>query len=94
MLIDAGYREDNLPETIFKAVGCKKCGNTGYRGRMGVHEVMLLSEEISRLTVDEATADEIKRVAIKEGMLTLREDGLEKVRMGQTSIEEIVRVIV
>ncbi len=94
VLIDAGYPEDNLPERVFKAVGCKKCGNTGYRGRMGVHEVMLVSEEISRLTVDEATSEEIKRVAILEGMLTLRQDGLEKVRTGATSIEEIVRVIV
>lgn len=94
VLVDAGFREDNLPEVIYKGVGCRKCGQTGYRGRFGVHEVLLLSEEIGRLTVEEATADEIKRVAIAEGMLTLREDGLEKVRMGITSIEEIVRVIV
>jgi type IV pilus assembly protein PilB len=94
VLLDGGYREDNLPETLFKAKGCRKCGNTGYRGRMGVHEVMLMSEEISRLTVEEATAEEIKKVATQQGMLTLREDGLEKARMGLTSIEEIVRVIV
>ena len=93
-LIDAGFLEENLPESIFKAVGCKKCGGTGYRGRMGVHEVLLISEEISRLTVAEATSEEIKKVAIVDGMLTLRQDGLEKVRMGQTSIEEIMRVIV
>ncbi len=94
VLIDAGYDPDNLPELIYRAKGCKKCGGTGYRGRMGVHEVLMVSEEISRLTVDEATAEEIKQVAIQEGMLTLRQDGLEKVRMGQTSVEEIVRVIV
>ncbi|MDZ4063377.1 MAG: ATPase, T2SS/T4P/T4SS family [Coriobacteriia bacterium] len=94
VLIDAGFREDNLPEAIYRGVGCRKCSQTGYRGRFGVHEVLLVSEEIGRLTVEEATADEIKRVAIAEGMLTLREDGLEKVRMGITSIEEIVRVIV
>jgi len=94
VLIDAGFPEDNLPEKVYKPVGCKKCGNTGYKGRMGVHEVLMVTEEISRLTVDEATADEIKRVAMHEGMLTLRQDGLEKVRMGATSIEEIVRVIV
>ena len=93
-MVSAGFPEDNLPEVIYRAKGCKKCSNTGYRGRMGVHEVLLLSEEISRLTVDEATADEIKRVAIMEGMLTLKQDGLEKVRMGQTSVEEILRVIV
>ncbi len=94
MLLEAGYSPDNLPETLFKAKGCKKCGKTGYRGRMGVHEVLLLSEEISRLTVEEATAEKIKAVAVAEGMLTLRQDGLEKVRAGVTSVEEIVRVIV
>ena len=62
---------------------------------MGVHEVMLISEEIGKLTVEEATAEEIKQVAIEQGMLTLRQDGLEKVPHGaDTSIEEIVRVIV
>ncbi len=94
VLIDAGFSADNLPEMIYRGKGCKKCGNTGYRGRMGVHEVLLVSEEISRLTVEGATAEEIKRVAVAEGMLTLKQDGLEKVRMGQTSIEEILRIIV
>jgi len=94
VLLDAGYRPDNLPETIYQPEGCKRCGGTGYRGRLGVHEVMLVSEEIGKLTVEQATAEEIKRVAIDQGMMTLRLDGLEKVRRGDTSIEEIVRVIV
>ena len=94
VLIDAGFAADNLPETVFRAVGCKKCGGTGYRGRIGVHEVLMMSEEISKLCVEEATAEVIRQVAIAQGMLTLRQDGLEKVRMGQTSIEEVVRVIV
>jgi type IV pilus assembly protein PilB len=94
LLLDAGYGEDNLPDKLMRPKGCKKCGGTGYRGRMGVHEVMLMSEEISRLTVEGATAEEIKRVAVQQGMLPLRQDGLEKCRMGQTSIEEITRVIV
>jgi type IV pilus assembly protein PilB len=93
VLIDAGFNPDDLPESIFRAGGCKRCGNTGYRGRMGVHEVMLISEGIGKMTVEEATAEEIKTVAIEEGMTTLREDGLLKVRSGKTSIEEIVRVI-
>ncbi|MFU8891928.1 MAG: GspE/PulE family protein [Anaerosomatales bacterium] len=93
-LIDAGFPADNLPERIFKAVGCKKCGGTGYLGRLGVHEVLLVSEEIGRLAVAGATAEEIKRTAVAEGMLTLKQDGLEKVRMGTTSVEEILRVIV
>lgn len=94
VLLDAGYRPDNLPETIYQPGGCKRCGGTGYRGRLGVHEVMLVSEEIGKLTVEQATAEEIKRVAVDQGMMTLRLDGLEKVRRGDTSIEEIVRVIV
>ena len=94
VLIDAGFAPDNLPDKIYKAVGCKKCGNTGYKGRLGVHEVLVVTEEISRMAVEEATAEEIKRLAVAEGMLTLRQDGLEKVRSGDTSVEEIVRVIV
>ncbi|MDO8915443.1 MAG: ATPase, T2SS/T4P/T4SS family [Coriobacteriia bacterium] len=94
LLLDAGYTEDDLPERLFRPKGCKKCGGTGYRGRMGVHEVLLMSEEISHLAVAGATAEEIKKVAIEQGMMTLRLDGLEKVRMGQTSVEEVTRVIV
>lgn len=94
VLIEAGYAADNLPEAVYRAVGCKKCGGTGYRGRIGVHEVLMMTEDISRLCVEEATSEDIKRVAISQGMLTLRQDGLEKVRMGLTSIEEVVRVIV
>ncbi len=94
VLIDAGFSADNLPESVFRAVGCKKCGGTGYRGRVGVHEVLMMTEEISKLCVENATAENVKKLAIEQGMLTLRQDGLEKVRMGQTSIEEVVRVIV
>ncbi len=93
-LIEAGFPADDLPESILRAVGCPKCGGTGYRGRTGVHEVMLMSEEIRRLTVEAATTEEIKKVAIEQGMLTLRYDGLQKVRLGVTTIEEMMRVIV
>jgi type IV pilus assembly protein PilB len=92
--VDAGFPAEDLPEVIYKAGGCKKCGGTGYRGRLGVHEVLLVSEEIGTMTVEEATAEEIKAVAVDQGMITLRQDGLEKVRQGKTSIEEVVRVIV
>jgi type IV pilus assembly protein PilB len=94
VLIDAGFSEDDLPDVVYAPSGCPKCGGTGYRGRTGVHEVMMMTEEISRLTVEEATTEDIKKVAVEQGMLTLREDGLEKVRNGVTSIEEVVRVIV
>jgi type IV pilus assembly protein PilB len=93
-LLDVGYTEENMPESVFRAAGCPKCNNTGFRGRVGLYEVMLVSEAIERLTIERATADQIKQQALFEGMKTLRMDGLEKVRMGQTSIDEIMRVIV
>ena len=86
--------EPGKPPTLYRAKGCKKCNGIGYRGRMGVHEVMTMSEAIERLAVENASADEIKRQAIEEGMLTLRDDGFSKVKLGQTSIEEVLRVVV
>jgi type IV pilus assembly protein PilB len=85
---------DGERPTLYRAVGCSACGNTGYKGRMAVHEVMTVTEEIERLVVESASSEEMKKVAREQGMLTLREDGLEKVRAGQTSIEEILRVVV
>jgi type IV pilus assembly protein PilB len=94
LLLDAGYPADNLPKTVWKAVGCRKCGGTGYRGRLGLHEVLLMTEEISHLCVTGATSDDIKRMAVSQGMLTLRMDGLEKARIGDTSVEEVARVVI
>jgi type IV pilus assembly protein PilB len=84
---------EDAPE-LYRARGCPKCSGTGYRGRIGVYEVMPVSETIERLTVENATAEQIKKIAIEEGMRTLRQDGFEKVRMGLTSIEEVLRVVV
>ncbi len=94
-LQQAGYPEWLWPEItqIHRPVGCAACSNTGYRGRMGLYEVMPMTEEIERLTVERASAESIKTVAIQQGMITLRDDGLEKVRMGITSIEEVARVV-
>lgn len=85
--------DEELPK-LFRPVGCNHCAKTGYRGRMALHEVMLMSEEIERLTVERKSSEEIKRVALEQGMLELRRDGIEKVRTGQTSLEEIQRVVV
>ena len=82
------------PPKLYRAVGCVACSHTGYRGRMALHEVMPVTEEIERLVAEKASSEEIKRVAIRQGMLTLRQDGMEKVRRGQTSIEEVLRVVV
>lgn len=86
--------EPGKPMTLYRARGCKKCAGIGYRGRLGIHEVMTMSEAIERLVVSQTSADEIARQAISEGMLTLRDDGFEKVRLGYTSIEEVLRVVV
>ncbi len=86
---------DNWEEIdLHRAVGCPRCNQTGYKGRVGIYEVMTVSEAIERLIVERKSADEISRVAEAEGMVTLRQDGLERVLQGVTSIEEISRVIV
>lgn len=96
MLLQNGFPPDSLSEkvTLYRANGCPRCNNTGYKGRLGLYEVMLVSEAIERLTVERKSADEISRVAQAEGMRSLRDDGMSKVLQGVTSMEEIARVIV
>jgi type IV pilus assembly protein PilB len=91
--IDFPYEPGKLP-TLYRAVGCKKCNNIGYRGRMGIHEVLAMTETLERLTVEHTSADDLEREAILEGMVPLRQDGFLKCALGQTSVEEILRVIV
>jgi type IV pilus assembly protein PilB len=76
----------------YEPVGCVRCGGTGYRGRVGLFEVMLASEEIRSLALERAPADRIALVAVREGMRRLREDGLDKVKAGLTSMAEVARV--
>ena len=89
-----GFDPDDGPMTIYRAVGCKACTSTGYRGRLAVNETLLVSEEMQRMIVEHRPSDEIKRVAVSQGMKTLRQDGMEKVRLGLTTLEEILRVVV
>src|ERR671932_301775 len=76
----------------FEAIGCARCGHSGYKGRVGLYEVMTISDEIRELTIDKASADRIRDVAVQQGMRLLRDDGLEKVRLGVTSIQEVSSV--
>ena len=76
----------------FESVGCTRCSATGYRGRMGIYEVMSVSEEIRALVLRNASVDEIAATAMGQGMRRMREDGIAKVRAGQTSIAEIERM--
>jgi type IV pilus assembly protein PilB len=80
------------PEVLWKPAGCRSCSGTGYRGRLAVHEVMLVTDEIEALTVKRASANEVRRTAITEGMRLLRDDGLGKAAKGLTSIEDVLRV--
>ncbi|HVE67587.1 MAG TPA: ATPase, T2SS/T4P/T4SS family [Solirubrobacteraceae bacterium] len=77
---------------VYEPKGCARCAGTGYRGRVGLFEVMLVSDEVRRLVLERAPASSIAKVAIAEGMRTLREDGLSKVQEGLTSLAEVTRV--
>lgn len=79
--------------TLHRPVGCSSCSGTGYRGRIAIHEVMLVSEEIERLAVQRSSSAEIAKVAESQGMISLRQDGWMKVQLGHTSIEEVLRVV-
>ncbi len=76
----------------FEPVGCSRCANTGYRGRMGIYEVMSVTEEVRALVLDRAPVDDIAAAAVRQGMRRMRDDGIAKVRSGQTSIAEIERL--
>jgi len=83
---------EERPE-LFRPVGCVACSRTGYRGRVALHEVMRVTEEVERLAVARASAAEIGALARQQGMITLRDDGWQKVVLGHTSVEEILRVV-
>jgi type IV pilus assembly protein PilB len=77
----------------YEPVGCRRCGGSGYRGRAGIYEVMSVTPEVRRLALERRSAEELREVAVQQGMRRLRDDGLEKVRRGRTSIAEIARVL-
>jgi type IV pilus assembly protein PilB len=90
-LIDAGIRLGAELEA-YEPVGCPRCNQSGYRGRVGIFSVLVMSERVKEMAVAGTPEAEIDGVAREEGMLTLREDGIEKVRGGLTSLEEVIRV--
>ena len=79
--------------TLYRAVGCSYCARTGYRGRMALHEVMQMNEALERLTVEQASTAQIQQEALRAGMQSLRDDGINKVLAGMTSVDEILRVV-
>jgi type IV pilus assembly protein PilB len=90
-LVEAGFKVGGDLE-FYEPVGCGRCSGSGYRGRIGLFSVMAMSERIKEMTVAGAPEADLTQVAREEGMLTLREAGLLKVRAGVTSIEEVARV--
>ena len=76
----------------YEPVGCGRCGGSGYKGRIGLYEVMIVSDEIRSMTIERKSADEIMRVAVEQGMRRLRDDGFDKIKHGVTSIAEVARV--
>jgi type IV pilus assembly protein PilB len=88
------FDQISAPTELWQAKGCRSCAGTGYRGRIALHEVMPVTEEIERLAVERASAHEIKRVAVADGMDVLRTDGLRKAALGETTLAEVLRVAV
>ncbi len=91
VLREAGFTESPLP-VVYHGAGCQECGHTGFLGRLGIFELMLMNDDVRRLTIASSDASQLRRAAVKNGMFTLRQDGFEKVRLGMTSMGEVLRV--
>jgi len=91
-MIEERWKKEGKKITVPKIVGCDKCNNTGYLGRIAIYEVMPISEKISKLIVEKASASDIQKQAISEGMLTMKQDGYVKVLEGITTVDEVLRV--
>ncbi len=91
-LVEVGFKKDEAAGIkLYKGKGCGACNNTGYKGRVGLYEVMEINDELRELIIIGASAMELRRKAIEMGMVTLRESGLCKIRQGITTIEEVVK---
>jgi type IV pilus assembly protein PilB len=92
LLIDLGIAPDEVKSfPVYKGKGCPICNNTGYKGRIGLYEVMPMKEEIKELVLSRASTTEIKKEAMRLGMKTLRQSGIMKIRDGVTTVEEVLR---
>jgi type IV pilus assembly protein PilB len=90
--VQAGFSQDDAGAVKpVKGAGCERCNQTGYKGRVGLYEVMEIGEELRELILVGASGLELRRKAVDEGMITLRQSGLRKVKDGMTTIEEVVR---
>jgi type II secretion system protein E len=87
-----GLAEKNYPPLLYKGKGCRKCNQTGYKGRTGIHELLVNTDMLKDMVVQRANANALRIEALKQGMITLRQDGWRKVLNGMTTIEEVARV--
>ncbi len=92
VLRESGYKA-RMEMEAYEPVGCRRCGGSGYRGRVGLYEVMQVTPEIQTMALERRPSEAIRDVAVSQGMTRLRDDGLQKVRQGRTSIAEIARVV-
>lgn len=93
LIIKEKVGEDVQTKKIWRAVGCVKCNNTGYKGRVGIFEAVFMTSEIEALLDSIPSEREIRNIAAKQGLLTMREDGIEKILAGSTSFDEVERVV-
>jgi type IV pilus assembly protein PilB len=92
VLMDAGYTPDEARTVkVWKRQGCPACGNKGYKGRVGLYEVVEITDELRELILVGASALELRKKAIEQGMMTLRRSGLIKAAAGMTTLEEVMR---
>jgi type IV pilus assembly protein PilB len=93
VLLDVGFKPEEAEGIkVYKGLGCTNCANTGYRGRMAIHEILYINPELQEAIVKLRPANELKEIATKHGMRTLRQSGLRKVALGMTTLDEIIRV--
>jgi type IV pilus assembly protein PilB len=92
LLRDVGFREEEIDAVrVMKGSGCGTCGGTGYKGRVGLYEVMDMTDDLRQMVINGSTAIELRKKAVENGMITLRRSGLLKVKDGVTTIDEVVR---
>jgi hypothetical protein len=92
-ILDQRKTKVEMPKVmLFRSRGCEKCGKSGFVGRIGIYEVLEVTETIGKLIIAHASASEIKREAVKNGMVTMQQDGLLKALEGITTVEEVLRV--
>ncbi len=97
-IVAAGWRLDELSEAgstpkLYRAIGCSACSHTGYRGRKALAELLVVTEEVEHMIVEGGSADDIHRLAVEQGMVTLRQSGLRRALEGTTTLEEVLRVV-